>query len=51
MSSEQLEQESLIRQRMAEEETIRERRDEDGKEQLLEKWHSLHSGETPVHEP
>jgi hypothetical protein len=39
MSSEQLEQESLIRQRMAEEETIREWIDEDGN-----KWTKVYFG-------
>jgi hypothetical protein len=39
MSSEQLEQESLIRRRMAEEATIRERIDEDGN-----KWTKVYSG-------
>jgi hypothetical protein len=39
MPTEQLEQESLIRQRMAEEETIRERIDEDGN-----KWTKVYFG-------
>ena len=39
MPSEQLEQESLIRQRMAEEETVREKTDDDGN-----KWTKVYFG-------
>jgi Fe-S-cluster-containing hydrogenase component 2 len=80
----EVEQGKTVHQRMAEEEKIREKVDDDGtrwttecvgnfespkcaevcpvdacvpdpghtesKEQLLEKWHSLHPGETPAHE-